>query len=658
MNKRTINLMTTKTMVEENEKETLVDFYGVYHPMYENADKYLTQIPNVSDQISFCQWARNDEYNELISKYQLSEKEKMLYLDLLSKNVDLNATINMEILSSKFDFLNDLRSLITTDINVQQQLISLSDNYLALFKLLFEKICSITDDVVPLVSRILKVMGYTPFSTYLNGEHKYDEFLENISLSKEITDEEAEKILFVFSSVGAKYSVKNLSDLSFDADTLELKQIIESSDKDLNKIKFAVLLKSFGITLHQAKIICTKYDVSGLSVNEENCDTLNMFLAISKIYHETNPDILISLFNELSSSNIAADFDPLQMVTFESDLRKMFAREINDCTITAENSLNVVEVTGEFKMIVTAVGSYQTGFSSQKNYREYWNKPEIISHGNCCSLIANNNFSTSKVNDVIFGFSSMSENMLLLCSNKDINSSPDSCNFDITEKQNKMFYEPSKLIDNTRGEYNEIVYERRDLSKNPSNHKKNPDYIVFFQSFDEILDEEVSFYENSLKAANDFGVPLFVINKNRVLASETIKISKLLLEYESTLSLDVLKRVVIDLENNKNSVLYCSETLRGRYFSNEYFDEVYSKVLSIIENILEDEILQKHVKALKSFIKSEKIKLENADYTGVRAHTPNYRYDIVYKKLTDLENKRKEGINYEYEDEITITFKK
>ena len=44
---------------------------------------------------------------------------------------------------------------------------------------------------------------------------------------------------------------------------------------------------------------------------------------------------------------------------------------------------------------------------------------------------------------------------------------------------------PENFINITRGQYNELVYERRDLG-NGQYYKKNPDFIVCFEELDDV----------------------------------------------------------------------------------------------------------------------------------------------------------------------------
>lgn len=57
------------------------------------------------------------------------------------------------------------------------------------------------------------------------------------------------------------------------------------------------------------------------------------------------------------------------------------------------NKIKVYDAGLDFKMIVTAIGAYQSNFEGKENYSEYWNSPKIRSHSNCCSLIGNTNLS-------------------------------------------------------------------------------------------------------------------------------------------------------------------------------------------------------------------------------------------------------------------------
>ncbi len=115
------------------------------------------------------------------------------------------------------------------------------------------------------------------------------------------------------------------------------------------------------------------------------------------------------------------------------------------------------------KMLIISINAFINSRNID-NYNIYWNSSKIRSYGNCCSLISNYNLSTAKIKKVLFGFTNIKENMLLFSGKDDLNSSPDSKKFDMSENYAQSFMEVDNLLNNTRSDYNELVYERRDLS--------------------------------------------------------------------------------------------------------------------------------------------------------------------------------------------------
>ena len=117
------------------------EYYGSMQSYYENIDRYLDRIPDVYDKIHIAQYANNfEKANELISSLDLSDEIRRKYERLLQDNADLNETIDIRILSSKYNFLDDILDMIVTDKRVQEQLLSLSDEKLELFKMLYHSL--------------------------------------------------------------------------------------------------------------------------------------------------------------------------------------------------------------------------------------------------------------------------------------------------------------------------------------------------------------------------------------------------------------------------------------------------------------------------------------------------------------------------------------
>ncbi len=379
-----------------------------------------------------------------------------------------------------------------------------------------------------------------------------------------------------------------------------------------------------------------------------------MYKAILQIVNEKNPDILISVYDNFSKE-LNPKFNFMRTITFENELRKEFARSLNNDIFKLENKtysevdgVKVYDAGIDFKLIVTAIGAYQGKFQNQDNYSDYWNSPYIRSHGNCCSLIGNNNLSMAKVKNIILGFSTMSENMLLLSGDKDLDSTPDSRKFNpLDDTSRNIFTSANNLLDSTRGEYNELVYERRDLSSNPKFYKKNPDYLVFIEEYEDIEEyielyrevseeEKVEYllkqkekqereWQETLKAAKDFGIPIVKINREKCAKNESRKIEDMVLEFEKTKNPELISKIITQFHNNRFGNKEGHSLITKVYFSKpimgKYLERIDNTILSI-----EDE--QERTSVIDIYRRSIELEHKKIDY---------YRYIADTKRLSAID---------------------
>ncbi len=498
MNESQLKMSKILHDIIRNEEEDLEEYYGVSVWVYRDIDKYLIQLDDIRDKIYLAQWCNNyDKVKELISNLSLSEYEKNKYLKLREKNIEIDETINFKILSEKYSFLDNIMGMITADSDIQDQILSLSDSRLRLFELMYSKLQTLTDYYNPYVTTILQRIGYVSFDkSWKNKFHLYDDLLSNvddlITSGYILSNDEIEKLLYLCTS-SVHHNVPSFSELQNfgddnTIDNIEFKDGIlkAKEEKDLDYLKFAILAQAYGIGLQSARNICKKYNISNITITNENREVFEMYIAIYQIINENDPNVLIQLYDEFTKI-MKPEKDFRRIIVFENDLRKAFAHDLNNQVFKTDklpydevDGIKIYDAGVDFKMIVTAIGAYQGNFGNKENYSEYWNSPKIRSHGNCCSLIGNANLSMANVKNIILGFSTMSDNMLLLSGNSDINSTPNSREFNTTENSSQEYMDANSMLNNTRGDYNELVYERRDLSSNPKFYKKNPDYIVFF----------------------------------------------------------------------------------------------------------------------------------------------------------------------------------
>ena len=623
MNESQLKMSNILHDIIHNEEEDVEEYYGILINIYRDIDKYLIQLDDIRDKIYLAQWCNNfDKVKELISNLSLSEYEKNKYLKLKEKNIEIDETINFKILSEKYSFLDNIMDMITADSEIQDQILSLSDSRLKLFELMYSKLQTLTDYYNPYVTTILQRIGYVSLDTsWKNKFHLYDDLLANvddlITSGYILSNDEIEKLLYLCTS-SIHHSIPNFSELQNfgnenTIDNIELKDGIlkAKEEKDIDYLKFAILAKAYGIGLKSAKNICQKYNISNITITNENRDVFEMYMAIYQIINENDPDVLIQLYDEFTKI-MKPEKDFRRIIVFENDLRKAFAHDLNNQVFKTDklpydevDGIKIYDAGVDFKMIVTAIGAYQNNFENKENYSEYWNSPIIRSHGNCCSLIGNANLSMANVKNVIFGFSTMSDNMLLLSKSSDMNSTPNSRDFNTTENRLQEYMDANSMLDNTRGDYNELVYERRDLSSNPKFYKKNPDYIVFFEeyeSYNEMFEKykdkpkqleylrqqkelEDKFWQESLKAAKDFGIPIVKINREKVAKSEYEKIQKLVKDFTETRNPDLLSLIISSFESSRVGNAGLHAPIREKYFSSKKIATILDEIKNSISSI-------------------------------------------------------------------------
>lgn len=646
-------------------------YYGVLQEKYNNLNYYFNKyhLTNPYDRISIAQKGMNfDIVKEEMKKLNIGSKQKKK-LSTITKNSDeWYETLNFEILDEKYDFLNDILDSIITDIDIQQRLISLDDKELNLFKLLYSKLKENTSYMIPYISRILMSIKRTPFaigqslSNYkgvpLSSRSEMFKYFSNLIADENILDaDEIEKLLFLFSNNMFNLVVTNYNDFK----TLEL-YLQNYADKlfdsnNLIDIKNALLIRSYGISYDYAVVLMKKYKISNINVTEKNYIYLTMFESIIRIVSENDITLLKQSYNEIKE-NFDFKMDYMTTTLLESGLRKIYAKQLNDSTYKPNtsyreyNGVKFFDAGTNFKMIVTSVGAYQSKFKEDLNYKNYWNSKKIRSHGNCCSLIANNNLSTAKISNVCFGFTSFDENMLLISGTFDLNSTPLSRKFNtFDETAYVSFMSPDDLINNTRTDYNELVFERRDLSSNPKFYKKNPDYIVYFEEFDDmditsitdadtiqLLQEQQRILQESMKAASEFNIPIVKVNREKCAKNSIETINKLLDKYAKRFDPILINKIIVEFENNRIGLRNPHSLLRETYFSKEKMNEIIIRILSLINSIEDVPLKKENINMLKYSIVEEKRKFDSSTNSRRKyKQTPALNFNKVLEMVEQLE---------------------
>lgn len=636
--------------INANEDYYNEEYYQVYCEKSKNLQHYIAKY-NVTDPLTKVllgqMWMDYDLVKSEIVKLPLTETQFKRFEKIKSNNNAWYETMNPLMLDDKYSFLDKYMDFITTDIRTQQLILSLDDNSLNLFSKMYEKIDRETSNAIPYISRILGAIGtsvtasLSTFPNY-NGRQfqKKTQSFKNLSqafTNEQLTEHDLDLLIFAFSNNNFELTINSISELrGFENELLDFvnelmnnfKTQNEYSTDDINNIKTTILTRSFGIQLGYAKSILGKFNLNGIEFDKDN-NYISMYRSIYNVVNETDVNKLFTIYDNISN-NCEFSLDYMTISLFENGMRDIFLRHLTSSTFKCNNEnyevqdgVKIYDAGTNFKIILTSVGAYNPEMETQSNYSKYWNNNSIRSHGNCCSLIANNNLSTATIRNICLGFSAFEDGMLLLSGSRDLDSTPLSRQIN-SQDQDGKFMSANSLIDNTRSDYNELVFERRDLSLNREHYKKNPDYIVMFE---ELIDSDINNQELdeetkqllieqerikgiSIKAAKDFNIPIVKINREKCAISELFKINKMVEEFYQTHNPILLTRIVTDFENNRMGLRYPHNYLREKYFSKNTINQLLTGIINDINAIEDVQLKTMNMEVLKNTILNEKHKIE------------------------------------------------
>ncbi len=599
---------------------------------YANVDKYINLLDSYDDKIYLAQVLCDFELaQKLFREYPFSEEKKEKFDKLSANNEDITKTLRPKILSNKYNFFSpQILDFITAEHQsaFQERILGMDEKKLEVFKILYRKIENDTQDIV---SKLFYLS--VNISDY---EQLNENLYQYIQKGGKLNDDISNKLLWLYTkntlitpqtreiadNIRSVDDINNLETIIRETCNKFVNAQRNREDKDIDVIKESILMSTYGMTLDETRELLAKYNLSGIEVNEDNQKQCLMYLALTEINREDNPDKLIAIYDEYTREN-DIKIDYLRTAVFNGELKELFAKEFNRAftpieqfnRLSEEDGISIYDAGTDFKICMTAIGAYQDNFSNKENYSTYWNSRKIMAHTSSCSLIANNNLTTAKISNICLGFSNFEEEMFYGGSNKDMAS--DNQYHVMVPQLVINLSNPEELINSTRGQYNELVYERRDLG-NGEFYKKNPDFIVFFEEFDDldnidmensevksILDDEKRKWQESLKAAKNFGVPIVKINREKCAKAENEKIKQCFEEYLQTHDTSLLSSIITNFENNRTSTREHSYLIE-KYFSSERLQDMLNQISSSLEKMKDGKLRKQNIQTITKLLTQEK----------------------------------------------------
>ena len=408
--------------------------------------------------------------------------------------------------------------------------------------------------------------------------------------------------------------------------TSSISKYIKNFDQlpELDRIKLALLEKYYNMNLEEAMDIVSSFssDIDNISVdNKYQTSIVEQIRAIKNIF-ECND---INILKQVAELNILVKTDLSSSTYLIEESKEMFeqlykenlympkeSEKIGNVTYNGKN-IEVFDANTNFSMIVKRVGN------KNANYQRLWN---TISPNNqlryytCTSYMTDENLLNKDDGMVIFGFAQgtnkysfnaiFSSDSHTPCIGGDVIYPPTG---------REQYTIPSTLEMNTRGGYNEIVINTLSVDTNGQMTKMQPDYIVYIKGQGEIVAENDHLWENSKKAASEFGIPIVIIDREKVKQSEKAKIGN-------------MSEELINISQDSNKVLKFVQKVT--HYIERYGEESISK-FAPKEKI---DTLRKYIEEQKKKERSD-ILIPNLEST-IR---PNDTRQAVLKRQDELKNK-------------------
>ena len=525
------------------------------------------------------------ELVDTFAKYNIDAKGQEIFKQMYDMNSDLLKTINFEILSEKFisKLTFEELSRIVCDKKFQETLINLHDNQYALFFQLKDTFLT-KDNWITGSNMIIKALNNSEFNQLSETVLKNTNTDILKSYFNIINQEQNYFGIESIDQLENYEQIKNdvCSSILNNPENIEcLTEHIESLSS-LDRVKFATIEKNFGISLNQAKLLCQKY-----GFNIENSQEI--------IGNEKIHTLLKNLTQIISSSSIEQiknlELDNICIENFnniDTEIRDSLAQMYNDKFYkpNEKDIIEVKEIDGKkvpiynagtnFYMCSHVVGAFSSGKKDEQSYQESWNIPKRTNHVFCTRMISNECLELAKEEQICYGFTDFDNSALVASAPWDMASMDLNKQFDTVgtmdaektmsacEGSSSRFLTPMEQINNTRTDGNETNWDRF----NSNGEKKQPSYIICIADSMSNADYKNSpNYQESLAVASQYGIPLVMIDREKVIENEHNEIEKMLQEFEKTQNPTLINRIIQRFENNRTTGYHqkCEEKYKNEF---------------------------------------------------------------------------------------------
>lgn len=588
--------------------------------------------------------------------------------------------------------------------DIQTILLEMPDENLTLFKDILDEIVTEDYDYTILLNRVLQSLQKKDYKDL------FQNIRENINTcSAEQKKSVTNALIYILSKQDPVVQVKSMTDLLEYQKKIEdyVHQICDNSQNyTIQDVKNAILEKRYGLSLKDVESIIKRYasdlDHGKIKLNETDQKIVQILEDLKHIVTCINKDELLQVYHH-SNINISKEQFHFDFSSrFEAQVRAMYARSLNSSLLHVESLSEISSYSNfcnqkiyrafdcsnpkEFYILLTAIGAYSHLDSLPQNIKEDWNRPKESVHCFCSSLISNQMMGTANIKFACLGFDFIQLNSLLLQAPFDISSNFANKQFDtaaqIDDSRLKFLF-PNKQIDYTRHTHNELVIERA-----LKIGKVQPSYAIYMT--EEYSEEKIKNFEKirekifrkakrrstkpttddiiklasryiingdkrkdfirwyaAMQAANDFSIPMVVVERKPIHEYERKKLEEMTKEFEQNHDSQLLKELLTRYENNRaGSREYWN--LEG--FKEKDIEAVVNLILNNIQQMINSGNMEDAKACTTSFLEWLDTELNEKlgkKYMNIGKKELGFQPEKVRNQLVHLDSKISESLEKE-----------
>ncbi len=617
----------------------------------------------------------SEQLNDIISRFKDKEinPENREFIDIVTelsiKNDELTDTINYQIIGKSKE-LQQFLPIITCYEELQEEILELDDNEYKAFSLCLNSYASKTQDWTPVAVNILgNIKQYADLIDGLN----WSEIQENNKIEL-LTKLLAEPNYFNITNIDIEEYLKKrdmvcetiLKDPN-NTDLEEISLIAEMSEKD--RIKFAVLEKNLGLSLEQAQVLIKKFgdDIGSIENLEENAEYYKGIInSLKFICDDKNIEQIANIIFNADVKFLDANVVERKIKDiYDRNYVSQLYRPTSDDFEREEDGIKIYKAgkstDGKFVMETHSPGAvYADKTLKSGEFKEAWNKPKVKSQAFCTVTSRQDMLIATNTPFLEYGFYDFEEGSLRGAGYEDVSS--DAKTPVIFLDEDEKYCSVDNKINKTRN-----INENDRSRTQADGTKKQPDYIKFRKSRFIPPQKAQEIWENSKKAAQQFGIPIVIVDQDECTRRENEELQNMLQEFSETRNPELISKIIVRFENNRKGNDFGKK--EGKAINNDFEIDGQSSTItrnsmlhslittikecediSVAESLyetlniaIEDEVKKMKIPGAKILnekipvVTKKQMTIEEYFSVGRNKETGEYNHISSYKEIQDLE---------------------